>query len=96
MKVIKRSKLKTLGANGDIKNSISEMDVLKTLAHTNIVKLYEIIDDSLKSKVYLVMDYLPGGTVAEKLEKSVNGLPEDVVRSYFRQLISAIHYCHEV
>ena len=96
MKVIKRSKLKTLVANGNIKNSISEMDVLKTLVHTNIVKLHEIIDDSMKNKVYLVMDYLPGGTVAEKLEKSGNGLPEDVVRTYFRQLISAVHYCHEV
>ena len=45
MKVIKRCKLKILGANGGIKNSINEMDVLKTLVHTNIVKLYEIIDD---------------------------------------------------
>ena len=96
MKVIKRCKLKTLGANGNIKNSINEMDVLKTLVHTNIVKLYEIIDDPLKNKVYLVMDYLSGGTVAEKLEKSGDGLPEDLVRRYYRQLISAIHYCHEV
>ena len=69
MKVIKRYKLKSIGGNGTIKSTISEMDVLKTLVHTNIVKLHEIIDDPLKNKVYLVMDYLAGGTVADKINK---------------------------
>ena len=77
MKIIKRYKLKTIGPNGSIKTSINEMDILKSLVHTNIVKLHEIIDDPLKNKVYLVMDYLSGGTVAEKLQKNVNGMPEE-------------------
>ena len=64
MKVIKRCKLKSLGANGSKQNSVNEMDVLKSLVHTNIVKLHEIIDDPLKKKIYLVMDYLRGGTLA--------------------------------
>ena len=84
MKVIKRCKLKTIGIDGTIKNSVNEMDVLKSLVHTNIVKLHEIIDDPLKNKIYLVMDYLSGGTLAEKLEKSENGLPEEEARNYFR------------
>ena len=96
MKIIKRYKLKSFGPSGTLKSSINEMDVLKSLVHTNIVKLHEIIDDPLKNKVYLVMDYLPGGTVAEKLEKTKTGMEEEDVRRYFRQLISAVHYCHEV
>ena len=72
------------------------MEVLKSLVHTNIVKLHEIIDDPLKNKIYLVMDYLPGGTLADKLKDSEAGLPENEVKGYFRELISAIHYCHEV
>ena len=67
MKIIKRYKLKSIGPSGSVKTAISEMDILKSLAHTNIVKLHEIIDDPLKNKVYLVMDYLPNGTVSEKL-----------------------------
>ena len=52
------------------------MDVLKSLAHTNIVKLHEIIDDPTNECLYLVMDYLPGGTMAEKLIESKSGLSE--------------------
>ena len=96
MKIIKRYKLKTWGRTGAKILPVNEMEVLKGLVHTNIVKLHEIIDDPLKNKLYLVMDYLPGGTLAEKLRESEGGLPELEVRSYFRDLISALHYCHEV
>jgi len=30
------------------------------------------------------------------LNASEGGLPEKDVHQYFRQLISAVHYCHEV
>lgn len=96
MKIIQRSKLRTLGKTGTKKIQVNEIEVLKSLVHTNIVKLHEIIDDPLKNKIYLVMDYLPGGNLAEKLRNSESGLPEEEVRCYFRELISAIHYCHEV
>jgi len=75
---------------------VQEMEVLKTMVHKNVVKLHEIIDDPLKNKLYLVMDYLSGGTLAEKLKDSNNGLPEEEVRKYIRELVAAIHYCHEV
>ena len=44
------------------------MDILKQLVHTNIVKLHEIIDDPKDENLYLVMDYLSGGTLADKLK----------------------------
>ena len=44
----------------------------------------------------MVMDYMNGGTVADKIKLSENGLDTDTARSYFRQLLSAVHYCHEV
>ena len=42
------------------------------------------------------MDYLQGGTLLEKLEEQKTGFDESQAREYFRQLISAVHYCHEV
>ena len=77
MKIIKRCKLKTIDTKGMVRYSVSEMDVLKSLVHTNIVKLYEIIDDPCKNKIYLVMDYLSGGSVDQQLSKSEGGLPEE-------------------
>ena len=62
----------------------------------HIIKLHEVIDDPLSKKVYLVMDYLQGGTLAELLEESDSGLPLEKVRVYFKGLLSAMHYCHEV
>ena len=44
----------------------------------------------------MVMDYIKGGSVADKIKKSESGLPTEIARSYFRQLLSAVHYCHEV
>ena len=60
-----------------------EIEILKSLVHSNIVKLHEIIDDSNTKHIYLVMDFLPGGTLAEKLSKSASGLDEEEVRVYF-------------
>ena len=72
------------------------MACLLKMRHKNIIALREIIDDPRSEKVYLVMDFCEGGTLHAKLEASENGLPETLVKSYFRSLISALHYCHEV
>ena len=61
------------------------MEVHKTLDHKNIVKLHEIIDDPMKNKIYMVMDYLPGGTLSDKLNQRGSGLPQDEVRKYFKE-----------
>ena len=100
MKIIKRSKVKKREVN-DAMSGIGvvvdqEMQCLTKIDHINIIKLYEIIDDHNTNKVYLIMDYLRGGTLMEKLDKSDNGLDIEAARNYFRGLISAVHYCHEV
>ena len=46
------------------------MTILKSLVHSNIIQLHEIIDDHNTEFIYLVMDFLPGGTLVEKLSKS--------------------------
>ena len=72
------------------------MTILKSLVHANIAKLHEIIDDHDTEFIYLVLDFLPGGSLAEKLSKSEGGLDEESARMLFSQLISVLHYCHEV
>ena len=64
--------------------------------HKNIVRLREVIDNDLCSKIYLVMDYYQGGTLLQRLKQTKQGLPEETARRFFRSLVSAIHYCHEV
>ena len=100
MKIIKRSKVKTKLVNDTVSGIglvvDQEMQCLTKIDHINIIKLHEIIDDPNTDKVYLIMDYLSGGSLADKLDKCDNGLDIDAARMYFKGLISAVHYCHEV
>ena len=50
----------------------------------------------MSKKIYIVMDYLSGGTLQDRISKTENGLEDEEVRIYFAQLMSALHYCHEV
>lgn len=60
------------------------------------MRLYEIIDDPKHDKLYLVTEYVKNGTVLQKIQGTAAAkLTEDQIRKYFRQLISAIEYCHE-
>ena len=43
----------------DVERVIREMKILKSIRHTNVIKLYEIIET--KSNIYLMMEYASGG-----------------------------------
>jgi serine/threonine protein kinase len=59
--------------------------------HDNIVRMFEVIDDPSCDKLYIVMDYVPKGSIADKLKKTK--LTEDECWIYFRDLIRAMDYC---
>ncbi|XP_078443819.1 CBL-interacting protein kinase 6-like [Wolffia australiana] len=68
-----------------------EIAVMKKVAHKNIVELYEVL--ASKTKIYFVMELVRGGELFSKI--SGNGrLRENAAREYFRQLISAVDFCH--
>lgn len=69
-----------------------EVKIMKGLHHPNIVKLYEVIET--KNTVFLVMEYAAGGELYDYLV--VHGkMKEKEARSKFRQILSAVSYCHQ-
>ena len=40
-----------------------ELAVLKKLRHPNITQLHEVIDDPMRNKLYLILEYVSGGFV---------------------------------
>eukprot|EP00828_Plagiopyla_frontata_P045215 TRINITY_DN7671_c0_g1_i1.p3 TRINITY_DN7671_c0_g1~~TRINITY_DN7671_c0_g1_i1.p3 ORF type:complete len:183 (-),score=27.28 TRINITY_DN7671_c0_g1_i1:745-1293(-) len=56
-------KLLDKNAQGLLEKEIAEM---KKLIHKNVVRLYEVIKDNEKNKMYLVMEYLSKGSVMSK------------------------------
>ena len=73
---------------------LTEINIIKKLDHPHIVKLYEVIEDEKKQKLYLVMDYMKKGAVmgkrywknnkAEKSNQKHKSIALEKARKYFR------------
>ncbi|KAL1824371.1 hypothetical protein ACET3Z_011149 [Daucus carota] len=87
IKMIDKEKVMKVGMIEQIKREISVMRLVK---HPNIVQLYEVM--ASKSKVYFVMEHVRGGELFNKVSKGK--LNEDAAKMYFKQLISAVDFCH--
>jgi serine/threonine protein kinase len=62
------------------------------ISHPNIVKLVEVL--ASHTKIYLVLELVEGSDLFDKINKR-NGLPEELCREYFRQIIAGVEHCHK-
>ena len=51
--------------NSLLENALKEIAILKKTNHKNIIKLYEIIYNNEKNKIYLILEYIPKGHLLE-------------------------------
>lgn len=86
IKVIDKEKVLKVGMIDQIKREIS---VMRLIRHPHVVELYEVM--ASKTKIYVVMEYVKGGELFNKVSKGK--LKHAEARRYFQQLISAVDYC---
>ncbi|OMJ83593.1 hypothetical protein SteCoe_15444 [Stentor coeruleus] len=74
-----------------IRSVFMEVEILKTLDHPNILKVYEYFEDD--QNYYIIMEYCEGGDVFDKLEQ--NGpFTERYAAKAMRFLLSGLNYLH--
>jgi serine/threonine protein kinase len=88
VKVVAKDKVVRAGMVEQIKREIA---VMKRVSHPNIVELHEVM--ATRSKIYLALELVRGGELFAWIVRS-GRVREDVARHYFRQLISAVDFCH--
>ena len=74
----------------------NEIECIGKLSHSNVIKMmaYDLkATFNGKDAIAFVLEYAPNGHLG-KLVKKLNGLPENIARAYFHQIISAISACH--
>ena len=67
-----------------------ELNVLKTLDNTYIVKLHDVIIDTNYNNIYFILDYYPKGDFAKFLNHKP--LKEKYCRKYMKQLSQGLEY----
>jgi [calcium/calmodulin-dependent protein kinase] kinase len=72
-----------------------EAAILMKLDHQNVVSTAEVIDDPEWKNLYFVMEYVEGGPLSNKISAKAE-LPMETIWRYFRDILMAIEYCHEV
>ncbi|EAL66507.1 hypothetical protein DDB_G0281895 [Dictyostelium discoideum AX4] len=71
-----------------------EIDIMKLLDHPNIVKLLDVVDKrEEEGTTYLIVEYVSGGELFDYIVAR-EYIKEKEARKFFRQMISAIEYCH--
>lgn len=86
VKQIARSKIKK------IERFLNEVNALKTLDHPNIIKLFEIYEDT--DNVYLVQEMWEGGELFDRIVES-GYLSEKQAAGLFQQILQSILYCNK-
>lgn len=85
--------MKNVKTNKEKKNLAREIRLLKILHHPNIIKIHDIQES--KEATLIVMEYCARGELHDYIT-SKGKLDEKEARNFFRQILSAVQYCHEV
>ncbi|KHJ42130.1 kinase domain protein [Trichuris suis] len=69
-----------------------EIRIMSALRHPNIIEIKEVFEND--EKIVIVMEYASGGELYDYVN-NFGPLSEAEVRRTFRQIVSAVYFCHK-
>ena len=63
------------------------------LKHVNLISLWDICTTE-SGESWVVMEYVPGDSLRDAIERHPNGMPLDLVQRWFRSACSGVNYLH--
>ncbi|XP_064161019.1 NUAK family SNF1-like kinase 2 [Anguilla rostrata] len=88
IKSIRKEKIKD---EQDLVHIRREIEIMSSLNHPHIITIYEVFEN--KHKIVIVMEYASRGDLYDYICEQQR-LSEREARHFFRQIVSAVHYCH--
>uniref|UniRef100_A0A8J8YA08 non-specific serine/threonine protein kinase n=1 Tax=Rattus norvegicus TaxID=10116 RepID=A0A8J8YA08_RAT len=88
LKVLFKVQLEKAGVEHQLRR---EVEIQSHLRHPNILRLYGYFHDA--TRVYLILEYAPLGTVYRELQK-LSKFDEQRTATYITELANALSYCH--
>ncbi|XP_056293072.1 NUAK family SNF1-like kinase 2 [Pseudoliparis swirei] len=89
IKSIRKEKIKD---EQDLVHIRREIEIMSSLCHPHIITIYEVFEN--KDKIVIVMEYASRGDLYDYICDKKN-ISEREARHFFRQIVSAVHYCHQ-
>ncbi|XP_026856052.2 NUAK family SNF1-like kinase 1 [Electrophorus electricus] len=89
IKSIRKEKIKD---EQDMVHIRREIEIMSSLRHPHIISIYEVFEN--KDKIVIVMEYASKGELYDYISER-RRLTERETRHFFRQIVSAVHYCHK-
>jgi hypothetical protein len=81
------------GKMADLENLVSEIELMRSLSHPNIVEYIGTKVDVKTGFVYIFQEWVPGGSVASMLKK-FGPFQVGVVHAYTQQILLGLEYLH--
>ncbi len=90
LKVLFKSQLQKAQVEHQLRR---EIEIQSHLRHPNILRMYGYFYD--ETRVYLILEFAPGGEMYKALQKHPNKRFDEVrTGKYMKQLADALSYCH--
>ena len=84
-KIFKQDKDGNIIVSNLLKDALKEIAILKKLDHPNIIKLYEILHDYQKQKIYLILEYADYGDIINYDEDNEIFSINNHVKNYYKK-----------